>query len=156
MSRTTKFVLDANVFIQANRQYYPFDVCPGFWKALVAHHHGRRVYSDTVPDAFFEQTADKSVIDKYAEMVAWVQRRAQYNDEAKAEFASVADGWLIAYAACNGLTVVTQEVHNPEIKKRVPIPNVCEKYDVPYINTIELLRDLGVRLVMSVKKAGTK
>ena len=32
-----RFVLDANAFIQAKRRFYPFDVCPGYWGALVWH-----------------------------------------------------------------------------------------------------------------------
>ena len=29
------FVLDSNIFIEAKQRYYAFDVCPGFWQALV-------------------------------------------------------------------------------------------------------------------------
>ena len=32
------YVLDANIFIEAKQRYYAFDVCPGFWEALVWHH----------------------------------------------------------------------------------------------------------------------
>ena len=32
-----RFLLDANVFIQAKKSYYAFDVAPGFWSALVKH-----------------------------------------------------------------------------------------------------------------------
>lgn len=31
----SKYIMDANVFITAHRQMYPFDVAPGFWKQLV-------------------------------------------------------------------------------------------------------------------------
>ena len=31
-----KFVLDANVFIQAKRRFYAFDFCPGYWDMLLA------------------------------------------------------------------------------------------------------------------------
>ena len=30
-----KYLLDSNVFIQAHRMHYPFDVVPSFWKKLV-------------------------------------------------------------------------------------------------------------------------
>lgn len=29
-----KYILDANVFIQANNQYYPLEFVPGFWDTL--------------------------------------------------------------------------------------------------------------------------
>lgn len=31
------FALDANVFIQAHREYYAFDVAPRFWEKLIFH-----------------------------------------------------------------------------------------------------------------------
>lgn len=27
----TKYILDANVFIEAHRRYYSFDIAPSFW-----------------------------------------------------------------------------------------------------------------------------
>jgi hypothetical protein len=78
MTAEARFVLDANVFIQAHRAYYAFDVCPGYWKALLAHHDGARLCSvdrirgellagrdalsdwvtQTTPEAFFANTDD--------------------------------------------------------------------------------------------------
>lgn len=39
------YVLDANVFIQAARRYYAFDLAPAFWRALVDHASEGRVQS---------------------------------------------------------------------------------------------------------------
>jgi len=33
----TEYVLDANVFIEAARRYYAFDIAPPFWESLVQH-----------------------------------------------------------------------------------------------------------------------
>lgn len=30
-----KFLIDANVFMTAHRQLYPFDIAPSFWEQLV-------------------------------------------------------------------------------------------------------------------------
>jgi len=118
-----KHALDASVFIQAHRLSYPFDVCPGFWRALVAAHEKKRVFSidrikteieagddrlrrwanEAVPATFFKGTADRAVVDWFRRMVEWVQNEPQFTAEAKAEFANVADGWLVAYAKSNGL-----------------------------------------------------
>ncbi|HHX94629.1 MAG TPA: DUF4411 family protein, partial [Clostridia bacterium] len=43
------------------------------------------------------------------------------NDAAKAEFASVADSWLIAYSKAYDFTIVTNEQYQPHIKRRIPI-----------------------------------
>ena len=40
-----KFVLDTNVFIQAHRNYYPFDFHPAFWKCLEHYHQKSRIRS---------------------------------------------------------------------------------------------------------------
>jgi len=89
MSGSKRFVLDANVFIEAKNKYYGFSLCPGFWKALIAQHkksrlcsidkvldelgHERDALSDwakgTVPDTFFKKTQDQAVTGALQEMV---------------------------------------------------------------------------------------
>ena len=78
-------------------------------------------------------------------MMGWVQSNGHFQQVAKDEFARVADGWLIAYAQVHGLTVITQEVYDPNVKRKVPIPNVCRQFDVQYGDTFMMLRSLGVR-----------
>jgi hypothetical protein len=39
------YILDANVFMQAFRDKYPFDVCPGFWEALTQQHKQGNILS---------------------------------------------------------------------------------------------------------------
>lgn len=58
----------------------------------------------------------------------------------------VADSWLIAMAKAYQYTIVTHEEYKSDIKRKIPIPNVCRAFDIPYINTFEMLRRLGVRL----------
>jgi hypothetical protein len=173
MSVGKRYVLDANTFIAARQSYYGFDICPGFWRALIRQHDAKRVCSidkvksellaghdkvtewvrSTAPDTFFKKTADKRVGDAFADMVNWVLSQAQFTSDAKAEFASVADGWVIAYAKANGLVVVTHEVYAPDARRKVPMPNVCDAFGVEPCNTFEMLRDLKVQFVL--KKRGT-
>ena len=152
MSAGKRYLLDANVFIQAHQTYYGFDLCPGFWLALSRQHEAKRVFSidkirtelqavsdqlsdwvkNQAPDTFFKKTADKEVSDAYRHLVNWVQSEPQFTPEAKAEFSSVADGWVVAYAKANGLVVVSHEQYSPDARNRVPIPNLCVKLDVEY------------------------
>lgn len=160
----TVFVLDTNVFVEAHRRYYAFDTFPGFWDFLESSYQKSRLVSidrvrdeikagndaltnwaDGIAKGFFASTAEQAVVDTYAEIMAWVQNNPQFQKEAKAQFARGADGWLIAYAKVNGRTVVTQETSKPEIKNRVPIPNVCDEFDVPYVDTFVMLSQLGAR-----------
>lgn len=41
----TKFLLDANVFIQAKNLHYGFDFCPAFWDWMVAQNANGTVAS---------------------------------------------------------------------------------------------------------------
>lgn len=166
MTRRARYLVDASVLMEAHRRYYRFDVCPGFWDCL-AWHHKRGVISsidrvrkevekgkdelrqwvkNTCPATFFESTVGRTIGDRYGKIISWAGTQGRYRPEALAEFATVADGWLVAYAGEHGLTVVTQEVAAPESKKVVKIPDVCEAFKVPCIDTFEMLGNLGVQL----------
>ena len=172
MSGSKRYVLDANVFIEAKNRYYRFSLCPGYWKALIAQHQNGRVCSidkvldelidegdrlshwaeDTVPNTFFKKTQDQAVINAFQALITWVNSTPQFMPAARADFAAVADGWVVAFAQVNGLIVVTQEVYAPEVQKKVPMPNVCLEFNVGCVNTFEMLEDLGVRFVLSAKQ----
>jgi len=176
MSGSERYVLDANVFIEAKNKYYGFSLCPGFWKALIAQHKRSHVCSidrvldelthegdqlsdwakDSVPNTFFKKTQDQAVFSAYRKMVTWVNSESQFTPAAKAEFATVADGWVVAFAKANGLIVATHEDYAPDAKKRVPIPNVCLEFDVTYVNTFEMLEDLRVKFILSTKRQRRK
>jgi len=167
MAEPKRYLLDANILIEAHKRYYGFDLCPGFWEAVVRQHRANRIFSiDRVkkeiahgkdeltewtrleaPDTLFRKTDNAAVVGQFGRMVAWVQGESQYKPEAKAEFATVADGWLIACAKTEGLIVVSEEVYNRDVKKRVPIPNVCRQFDVEYVNTFDMLRELKIQFV---------
>jgi hypothetical protein len=51
----------------------------------------------------------------------------------------------VAYAKVKGCFVVTHETLAPDAKRKVPIPNVCRAFNVPFVDTFEMLRTLGVR-----------
>jgi hypothetical protein len=70
----------------------------------------------------------------------------------KIRFASVADGWVLAYASVNELTIVTHEQYAPDAKRKVPIPNVCVEFEIEYVDTFQMLRDLGEKLIRSTKR----
>ena len=172
MNVSNRYVLDANTFIEAKDRYYGFDICPGFWTSLVTQHIAGRVFGidrirdelteqdddikdwidQRAPESFFKKTEDQAVVDLFQEMVNWVYSEGQFTDASKAQFASVADGWLVAYASVNDLIVTTHEEYAPEAKRKIPIPNVCIEFDVEPVNTFEMLRDLGEKFIRSTKR----
>lgn len=167
MSADHPYVLDSDVFIAAKNGYYAFAICPGFWDSLIHHHSEGHVLSidqvkgellrgqrtedlvqwvnGQVPPEFFAGADDEAVTDAYGRVMLWVQRNPQYFDQAKAKFATEADGWLVAYAMAHKVTVVTNEQPRPEARNRILLPDVCKQFDVAYRDTFAMLTDLGVR-----------
>lgn len=161
----TTYLLDANVFIQAKNSYYAFPICPGFWASLLGHHKPGRLCSidyvrqellrlndeladwvkDEVPAEYFCSTQVDEVRAKYRKIIIWSQRNPQFTDPAKADFAASADGWLVAYAWTNNMVIVTQEQLRPDVKIRIPIPNVCKEFGVRYTDTFLMLEALRIK-----------
>ena len=157
------YVLDANIFIEAHRRYYTFDICPAYWDCLTHYaNQGQIISIDRIkaelvggdwlatwvkqsPSSLFQSSATPDVVRAFSAMMAWVQGDANYTSAAKAEFASVADGWVAAYAKAHGAVLVTEEVYNATIKKKVPLPNVCRQFNISYTDTFGMLRGLGVK-----------
>ena len=167
MSISPVYLLDTNVFIEAARRYYAFDIVPAFWQALIRladegyvisidrvkdeTDRGKDGLATWVNDSFHEalaSTKDPDVIIAYRDIIVWSQRKNQYTNAAKADFARAgnADAWIVAYAAAHGCVVVTHEELNLNVRRRIPIPNVCQAFSVGYVNTFQMLRTLGVRL----------
>lgn len=161
------YVLDANVFIEAYRRYYAFDIAPTFWNKLIGLASSGKVVSiDRVKDEltrsnddlskwaegdfhrWFVSTGTERVINCYREIIKWAVSQNQFTEVAKREFAKAenADAWLVAFAYVNGCIVVTHERFDKNINRRIPIPNVCTAFNIPYKDLFDMLRALNVRL----------
>lgn len=159
-----KYLLDTNVFIQAHRMHYPFDVVPGFWSKLVDLSNRdiirsidkvkKEICDSSRPDElaqwclsnvnnlFFLDTP--SCIDKYGDIAGWVLSHPQYNQAAKNDFLAtdLADPWLIAYALKNDCIIVTHETSQPNAIKRIKIPEPCLHFGVKFMTPIQMFRDI--------------
>lgn len=165
------YCLDSDVYVQAHRNYYAHDIVPGFWTALERWSKAGQIVS---PSAVFDELSgqadwladwlverrktlfrppDAKVFEVFRAVSDFVWRR--YEVPEAEEFLSVADPFVVAYAATHNLTVVTMEVRKDEHKRRdsekiagkIKLPNVCEHFDVPYINTYQLIRNLKSKFV---------
>jgi hypothetical protein len=159
------YVLDANVFIQAARSYYPQELVPCFWEALVEHAKRGHILSiDRVKNEldrgkdelsawanahfanYFRKTYEPHIVEAYKEIANWVNKHERYTDDAKRNFLGEADGWLIAFAKVHGYIVVTHEQSSPQSMKKIKIPDVCSHFKVECINPFMMLRELDIRL----------
>lgn len=161
------YLIDSDVLITAKHSYYAFSICPGFWDSLLHAYESARAHSldrirmeimngrptddliqwvtTTVPSGFFSDSGSPAVVDSFTEIMLWITRHSQFTDAAKAKFASGADGWLVAYARVNGEVVVTNEQPEPNSKKSIKLPDVCNAFGVSLSNTFEMLQSLKVQ-----------
>jgi len=164
------YCLDANVYIEAHRRYYAFDIAPGFWEAF-AEWATQGVIRSPLPvygeitlskDQLAEWATahkeslfvvpDESTVSAYGGIADLVVRH--YEPQHVQVFLSGADPWVIAHAKAHGLTVVTMEGIRAEqlskksslISGQIKIPNICQRVGVKFINTFDLLRLLKLTL----------
>lgn len=160
------YLLDANAFIQAKNDYYRFGVCPGFWEWLVEANGDESVFSvegiqNELTDGEDELATwaegdgsglflppDAETLRHFGQISQWVVNR-DFDEANRQAFLAKADPLLIAHAAAHGgFTVVTQETRGGPGTRRVKIPNVCEAFNVPYMNTFDFLEAAGARFVL--------
>ncbi len=158
------FVLDANVFINANNTYYARDICNKFWLHLTSYNKQGtvcsidRIYDEldgrqddlnkwaTENKAMFVSTHDLHIEQNYGKIVTWVGSKQYLAAAAKDEFYRIADGWLAAYALTTGYTLVTHEKPEPKSRKHIKLPDVCKEFNISYTDTFTMMRKIGMRL----------
>lgn len=157
------YLLDTSVFISATNDYYRPRVCPGFWKWL--EHSNAEGIVDAVlaeiaigddPLAKWAKRlgkkmfldADPLVERAHSRIRTWAGDR-QYIDKAVRTFLAGADSFLVAHAMVHGHAVVTMETPAKKAKKRVPIPDACEAFDVEWCGTFDMLERVGARFVLA-------
>ena len=160
----TRYLLDANVFIQAKNLHYGFDFCPAFWEWLVDQNAAAIVASiEKVSDELvgggdeladwahargkgFFLPPDDAVLPALGEVSAWATGQA-YEPAAIATFLQVADYWLVAHAKAHDCVVVTHEVHSASVRK-IKIPNACIGLGITCMSPYEMLRRERARFVL--------
>ncbi len=162
------YLLDTNVLIDANRDYYPIDRVPQFWDWLVEMGQQGRV---KVPQEIYEEivlprpTAEDALVswltnhreallldeEVLVELVARVIEEGYADDLTDDEVEKVGrDPFLIAYALADvgHRRVVTNERSRPSrTRANRHIPDVCRHFNVHSRHTLDLIRELDFRIV---------
>ncbi len=153
------YLLDANVLIDANRDYYPVARVPEFWSWLAHVGEQRKtkipqeIYeelveghdplSDWLKDFKRHMLLDESV---RPDLVDKVIRQGYADDLTDEEITKMGrDPFLVAHALAvpGRRCVVTTEASRPRrMRANRHIPDVCQDLDVPSCNTFEFLRKL--------------
>lgn len=156
------YLLDANVLIDANRDYYPIERVPEFWEwlenvgergnaaiPLEVHEEisdGRDALAnwakrDSIKSALlFQEEVDVSLISQVID-------RGYASDLTDDEVETIGrDPFLIAYALkdAGGRCVVTTEASKPKRRRaNRHLPDVCRDLGVRCYNTFEFVRALN-------------
>lgn len=162
------YIVDTNFFIQSHRITYPLDIAINFWNVVKKLAASNTIISidkvkneifendddltnwikKNIRDEFFKSTEDASVLSQYQNVVEWAASKQNfYLPKAFNEFLEHknADAWIISYALTlkENCTIITQEKSEPNRKSKIKIPDVCNAFNLPYKNTIEMFRELG-------------
>jgi len=168
------FLIDSNILITPQEQYYPFDLAPNFWAQMAEKiEDGSIVILDMVKDeilvskekddltnwfesleiGYFVDHKQPAILNKYSEVLQSIQDNPCYKEKALQAWTpgKVADPWLIATASVFGFTIITIEKranrlsqHDPSGKPK--IPNVASDFEVPVEDLFYMMRKLQIKL----------
>ena len=158
------YLLDANVLIDADRDYYPIDRVPEFWDWLLDNANTGRLkvpletYEEVVagtgilPD-WLRGNKLSMVMDEDVDplIVNLVISEGYASDLTDVEIEKLGrDPFLIAYALADieNRCVVTTEVSRPSrMRANRHIPDVCDSFEIkiPHCSTFQLIRALDFR-----------
>jgi hypothetical protein len=162
------YLLDANCFIQANKDMYPLDIAKSFWHKILELQEGGVIKSvdkvkqemlrhddelmkwinENLPHEFFFESLSQDVLSKYSEVVNWAFTKlgSPYMQQAVDKFMNDdnADAFLIAHAYIDTeqYTVVTYEKSGPMKASIIKIPDVCEAFQIKCVNMMTMFREL--------------
>jgi hypothetical protein len=159
-----KYLLDANIFMQAKNLHYGFDFCPAFWDWLIRENQNDKIFS--IEKVFDEINAggddlaswanqrtqdfflkpDAQVVSQFPTVSDWVNHQ-NYEPAAISTFLQIADYYLICHALGHGCIVVTNEVP-ANSTKRIKIPSVCIGLHIKFMTPYEMLRHENARFVL--------
>lgn len=160
------YILDANVLITANNQYYPVSAVPEFWEWLSFQGASGNI---KMPLETYEEVRDGGTDEERDLLFAWVQDAAnresilldedvdpvlvrrvldQYATDLSDEEVEVIgrDPFLIAYAlsaAIDRCVVTTEASSTRKRRQNRRIPDVCADLGVNCCDTFTMLRTLG-------------
>ena len=156
------YLLDANVLIDANRDYYSMERVPEFWEWLVYMGNEGKVkipkeINDEIKDgkdalavwAKKKETESALVLNEEPDttQVSGIINVGYAHDLTDDEVEEIGqDPFLIAYAHTQNLfrCVVTTEVSKPNRKRQNRhVPDVCATFKIPCCNTFEFVRALN-------------
>lgn len=160
------YLLDANVLIDADRDYYPIDRIPEFWDWLLnqATQGTALMPVETYEEVVLPRSSNPGLLENWLTgnqnqmvfdelvdpgLVAKVTEVGYADDLTDEEVEKIGrDPFLIAYALVDpgDRVVVTTENSRPSRKRaNRQVPDVCMEFGIRPINTFYFIRELNFR-----------
>ena len=108
-----------------------------------------RRWADKKSDFFIKP--DHAVLSATLPQVSEWAEQEHYTTAAKRKFMGSADHILCAHALAHSYTVVTHEVPDPNSKRSIKIPDVCDAFRIGCISPYDMLRREKARFVLEKK-----
>lgn len=156
-----KYILDANIFIEANKRYYSKEIVPSFWEFLKKDNdiYTIKEVKEEIKagnDNLFNLIKDvKELKNNNSQQTQKITTyiNSEYSKAEVNKFFSGADIHLIFSAVSeNNLKIVTHEKLLSEKAKRISIANICKKFRILYCDTFEMLKEKEIDLCTLEKK----
>lgn len=150
-----KYILDANIFIEANKRYYSKEIVPSFWEFLKKDNdiYTIKEVKEEIKagnDNLFNLIKDvKELKNNNSQQTQKVTTyiNSEYSKAEVNKFFSGADIHLIFSAVSeNNSKIVTHEKLLPENAKKISIPNICAEFFIKYYDTFEMLKEKKINL----------
>ncbi len=166
-----KYLLDTNIYINFYERAYRFEYFPSFWEAFEKVLNQFVVLPKIVVDEtnksdefkeWLEQNFNgeylnhKDYAEEWSQVIQHIAKHPCYSDKALIDLRSwthekIADGWLIAIAKKDGLTIVTDERANPNLNTQNPsgavkIPDIARDFGIKCITMNEFFQEIGFKL----------
>lgn len=159
------YLIDANVLIRADADYYPLDRVPQFWDWLLDQATADRI---KIPLEIHQEVADgnddlaKWIAQKHVSDVLILDEEVDqdvFNDVLANGYADDLndtelqetgnDPFLVAYARMEeGRVVVTKETSKPSKKRgRRKLPDACDDCGIEWMDDFRLYRILDFRII---------
>lgn len=158
------YLIDANVLMDANRDYYPMDSVPEFWEWLI---HKGEAGEVKIPIEVYEelkkgndglakwvkvdQTKNALLLDEAVDisLVRQVLKEGYADNLTDDEVQKLGrDPFFISYGLKNtkGRCIVTTEVSKPGRERaNRHVPNVCDTFEIPWLHAFTFSKRLGFK-----------
>lgn len=166
------YLLDTNIYISFYERYYPPKFFPTFWEKFIPIFQEKVVIPDIVVAENYQSkwfvddflpnnyTRDfikhKDYANEWANVLQYISESDYYSELALTSnrawtHESIADGWIIAIAKKDGLTIVSNESHNINLSAQSPnknpkIPDVAQALGVNCITMLDFFDKINLKI----------